>query len=85
MYIDTGRSVQFIQCTFISCSAYNGGGVYIQTVSIQSIHCTFTSCSATSEGGGIRLSSEHELNMNGLSFNNCSAEAGGAFYIYLSV
>ena len=61
-----------VDCTFINCSATEGGAVYNGRM----YGCKFINCSAV-EGGAIYSGSGYDC-----TFINCSAAKGGAIYFY---
>lgn len=76
-------------CQFISCSAKNGGAIYVEYAKEQHYFCSisgtvFTDCSATTNGGALYLKNPqyqyHSFDINKCTFKSNTAKLGGAIY-----
>lgn len=77
--VQSGSSVLMDTGNFSSCSATDGGAVYVASgAQFDGANINFTSCSATNYGGAIY--SEGNIELDTCSITGCSAGHGGAIF-----
>lgn len=77
--VQSGSSVLMDTGSFSSCSATDGGAVYVASgAQFDGANINFTSCSATNYGGAIY--SEGNIELDTCSITGCSAGHGGAIF-----
>lgn len=77
--VQSGSSVLMDTGSFSSCSATDGGAIYVASgAQFDGANINFTSCSATNYGGAIY--SEGNIELDTCSITGCSAGHGGAIF-----
>lgn len=73
-----GANATFDRCTFQSCQAQRGGGLYAQGGVVTVRSCSFDDNYGTNAGGGLRITGGGKLICSDSSFTNNRAWVGGA-------
>ena len=76
-----GNDTHILNCTFVRCSAYEGGAIYVNGTNAVIDGSTVTFSSAHANGGAIYVAGENATISNSrMTFNNAT-EYGGAIYV----
>ncbi|KAA6378195.1 MAG: hypothetical protein EZS28_026278 [Streblomastix strix] len=75
-----GQTILISKTTFQICSSSLGGAI-IAVVEQEGEYMTFEDCSGIDEGGGFYCSSQGQVYLNKMTFNNCSCRTGGGMWI----
>jgi hypothetical protein len=82
IYISSTANITLYACNFKSCkSLARGGGAYLDLLhsgmTIDITDTSFFECVAEEYGGGLYVSGDSIVNLNGLSFKGCEAGSSG--------
>lgn len=70
------KAVTVKNCTFLRCSAHEGGGIFLYATQAAVSGCVFESCTAGISGGGIGCL-ESASPVKNCTFTGCTADKGG--------
>ena len=80
--VESGGVLSVNGCTFSNCSAAVDGGAIHCEGSMTVEDTKFISCTAEENGGAVSCKGKPEITFNGLTFEKCESDIGGAFCVY---